>query len=481
MTQASRSSGANQLFAAVRGSARWCVRRLRPLAAPFLHRFQARMGTAIQQSGMPGDIARLSNKIDLLTAAIARMERQASVDKIGLDRFEALRLGIPALQVTTRRIEEAIAHEAQRLTLVQEAMCRVELPLVTRVEEIGRMTAEILERDGPPALVAQLEEIGRVAAQLHARDVTPALVAQVEDVQRMTAKLVDRNTDLPLAAAVAGIERLAAQLVNRNVIPSPDGDYAVRTPNGYVIVPGFDIGLVVYLAEGDGHEIGTVAVLVSLLDAGDTAVDIGAHVGMMAVPMARRIGPSGRLFAFEPSPETATRLRRTLALNGLDGPVQVLEQAVGDQPGQALLHFGANTSTNSLLPPPGMTGGAGVTVEVVRLDAAILAGQSVAVVKMDVEGAELGVLAGMPRLLADNPDLIVVAEFDNAHLRRTGKTAQAWLGAFAVAGLDTAFAIGAQDGICRRVSTEDLAALDGTVNLVLARGTAPRLARLRMG
>ncbi|WP_158537201.1 FkbM family methyltransferase [Humitalea rosea] len=470
--------------------------RLRPLAAPFLLRFQARMGTAIQQSGLSdditrltgglsADIARLTSQIEAVAHAISHMQRSVerleTRGEIASDRFEALRLGIPDLRVTTRRIEEAIAHEAQRLTLVQEAMCRVELPLVTRVEEIGRMTAQLVERDRVPAMAAQVEEIQRLTAQLVERDRAPAMAAQVEEIQRLTSELVNRNTDLPLAAAVAGIERMTAKLVNRNAIPLPEGDFAVRSPHGYVIVPGFDIGLVVYLAEGDGHEIGTVAVLVSLLDAGDTAVDIGAHVGMMAMPMARRIGASGLLYAFEPSPETAARLRRTLAFNGLDGQVRVVEQAVGDQPGQALLHFGSNTSTNSLLPAPGTAGGAGVTVEVVRLDAAIPAGLPVAVVKMDVEGAELGVLAGMPRLLAENPDLIVVAEYDNAHLRRSSQTAQAWLGAFAVAGLDTALAIGDRDGICHRVTAQDLAALDGTVNLVLARGAAPRLARLRMG
>ena len=55
-------------------------------------------------------------------------------------------------------------------------------------------------------------------------------------------------------------------------------------------------------------------------------------------------------------------------------------------------------------------------------------------VKIDVEGAELDVLAGMKGLIAKNPDLAIVAEFGPEHLKRVGQTPAQWFKAFADAG-----------------------------------------------
>ncbi|HEY4442361.1 MAG TPA: FkbM family methyltransferase, partial [Candidatus Elarobacter sp.] len=59
-----------------------------------------------------------------------------------------------------------------------------------------------------------------------------------------------------------------------------------------------------------------------------------------------------------------------------------------------------------------------MTVETVRLDDAI-PDHRVDVIKIDVEGAEPVVLAGMPQILAKNPNLIVFAEFAPTHLERS--------------------------------------------------------------
>jgi hypothetical protein len=65
-------------------------------------------------------------------------------------------------------------------------------------------------------------------------------------------------------------------------------------------------------------------------------------------------------------------------------------------------------------------------------------GSRIDVVKIDAEGAELRVLSGMRRIIADNPGLVVVAEFGPSHLRVQGVSTQDWLGAFAQAGLNVA-------------------------------------------
>ena len=64
-----------------------------------------------------------------------------------------------------------------------------------------------------------------------------------------------------------------------------------------------------------------------MLRPGQVAIDIGANVGMHSVVMANRVGPTGHVVVFEPDPHPMGRLRRNMALNGIDW-VTTVEAAV---------------------------------------------------------------------------------------------------------------------------------------------------------
>jgi FkbM family methyltransferase len=55
-----------------------------------------------------------------------------------------------------------------------------------------------------------------------------------------------------------------------------------------------------------------------MLRPGQIAFDIGSNIGMHAMIMANRVGPTGRVHVFEPDPHPLGRLKANLALNGLD-------------------------------------------------------------------------------------------------------------------------------------------------------------------
>ncbi len=69
-------------------------------------------------------------------------------------------------------------------------------------------------------------------------------------------------------------------------------------------------------AQGEWGE-SVVRLLVSVLRAGDFAIDVGAHIGSFTVPLARRVGVEGRIAAFEPQLDLFQTLNANLALNGL--------------------------------------------------------------------------------------------------------------------------------------------------------------------
>ena len=143
---------------------------------------------------------------------------------------------------------------------------------------------------------------------------------------------------------------------------------------------------------------------------GDTVVDVGANIGWNAVRAARLAGPEGRVVAVEPTPDTLAVLRRNVAACGL-GTIEVAPAAAGRAAGTAELFVRGGVSAGNSLYPESRYARVTRVVEVpvVPLDALV---EGVAgLVKIDVEGAELEVLAGMERLLAA-PGLVLIVEWD---------------------------------------------------------------------
>ncbi len=206
----------------------------------------------------------------------------------------------------------------------------------------------------------------------------------------------------------------------RRVLPGR-GRRRVRSRRGFPLEVDLDDwgGQFVYLT-GE-YEEPTARVIEALLAPGDTAVDVGANFGFFTVLAGRSVGPDGRVVAFEPLPSMRRELEVNLGLNGLAN-CRVRPEAVSDRAGAARLFEGprGNPGLSSLRPLA--DSGAPLEVETVALDAALSAEERVALVKIDVEGAELRVLEGMAGLIGRwRPD--VVLEVTDRFLREMGASA----------------------------------------------------------
>ncbi len=162
-----------------------------------------------------------------------------------------------------------------------------------------------------------------------------------------------------------------------------------------------------------------VRFFLSLLEPGMTVFDVGANLGTYALLAARRVGPSGRLHAFEPGPATADRLRGNVRLNGLSNVV-VNQAAVSDRAGVITLYLQDDSDCNTL------TAGAGTPVQVPALTLDDYVGThnlgQVDVLKMDVEGAEVTALRGGGRLLAAPRAPLILLEFNPQALEKAGSS-----------------------------------------------------------
>ena len=137
---------------------------------------------------------------------------------------------------------------------------------------------------------------------------------------------------------------------------------------------------------------------------GMSAVDVGASFGVYALAMARAVGARGRVWAFEPSPEPAEHLERSLALNGC-GHVVLRREAVSDAPGRVAFRLEANSELGGIAEKPG---GMTATVDAVTLDQAFagIAGE-IDFLKIDVEGHEARALRGAAGLLDGRSPLVM--------------------------------------------------------------------------
>ena len=145
-----------------------------------------------------------------------------------------------------------------------------------------------------------------------------------------------------------------------------------------------------------------------------TVVDVGAHHGLYTLLTSVKVGPQGRVIAFEPSPRERKKLLWHLRLNHCTN-VQVESTALGSSVGQGELFVvnGRETGCNSLCPPKVSEPIKVLRVAVDTLDNYLRQQKiegGVDFIKIDVEGAELEVFKGATVLLRREPRPVILCE-----------------------------------------------------------------------
>lgn len=154
-----------------------------------------------------------------------------------------------------------------------------------------------------------------------------------------------------------------------------------------------------------------------LLACGGAVLDVGANIGTFALPLAA-LGHS--VVAVEAASDTAARLEMHVAENGLQNHVMIHQGALGPAAGYCDLRAGGDDDDSGLRTTAG-TGRVLETVSVISGDELLQRlGVTPSVVKIDVEGGELGVLEGLSQCLL-SVDAVIVEIFD-PHQLRSGRS-----------------------------------------------------------
>jgi FkbM family methyltransferase len=191
--------------------------------------------------------------------------------------------------------------------------------------------------------------------------------------------------------------------------------HLIPTRDGYMVSPRFDryvgLSLDMYGEYSDAERVA----LEAFLSPGDIVVQVGANVGALTIPLARKVGRTGKVIAFEPQDVMYRALIANSALTD-QWQVEALKVAIGSQNGLASLpEINYTTPGNfggvSLAPEP-----TNVRVQLATLDTALKTIDRCALLHIDAEGAELDVLQG-GRGFIDRTRPVLCVEVDRPEVR----------------------------------------------------------------
>jgi FkbM family methyltransferase len=188
-----------------------------------------------------------------------------------------------------------------------------------------------------------------------------------------------------------------------------------------------DDGIVNQLFYGHDWEAHELRAWSSLVRGARGVLDIGANTGVYAM-LSARLAPDARVFAFEPNPINAERLRENVELNELSGCVDIITHAVGAEAGHveftipdtgqvSLVSSAVSSFTESFA-----AGAACRTIEVEQDTVDGFLQKQTCIVdamKVDVESYELEVLRGALETLRAHRPFVMCEVFDPLELFAT--------------------------------------------------------------
>jgi FkbM family methyltransferase len=145
---------------------------------------------------------------------------------------------------------------------------------------------------------------------------------------------------------------------------------------------------------------------------GSVVIDIGAHIGLFSVIASQVTGDKGKVYAFEPAPNTFALLKKTLAINNSQ-VIEPYQKAVGKENGKITFFVsdGEADNSNSLVNYKDDRPLHGIDVEVTSVDEFVKEKKinKVDFIKIDVEGAEYDTLRGAVETLKNLRPACIVA------------------------------------------------------------------------
>lgn len=189
-----------------------------------------------------------------------------------------------------------------------------------------------------------------------------------------------------------------------------------------LLCPSDDLSVSLELAANGTFENPLTQYFLQNVKPGQTIVDVGAHIGYFSVLLGHLIGPSGKLFAYEPNPHAYAFLMDNLSINYIHDRTRAFQRAVYSRETTLTFHASKRFWGNSSIHPHAesyfrhyVDEIQTISVDTVVLDHHLCELESIDFLKMDVEGGEYQAFLGMERMVKRAK--VVIFEVNRAMLQ----------------------------------------------------------------
>jgi len=153
-----------------------------------------------------------------------------------------------------------------------------------------------------------------------------------------------------------------------------------------------------------------VNLIEKIVKKGDNVLDIGANIGFYTLILARLVGKTGRVYAFEPEKNNFNLLKKNVEISNYKNII-LINKAVSNKTGKIKLYLCQDNLADHRIYDFDNKGKV-TEVESIQLDDYFKDyKEKINFIKIDVEGAEISVLKSMENLLKKNNNLKFITEF----------------------------------------------------------------------
>jgi FkbM family methyltransferase len=221
-----------------------------------------------------------------------------------------------------------------------------------------------------------------------------------------------------------------------------------------------------------GWEPGTAMALDQHLKPGMRWIDIGANIGYFTVLGRKIVGPTGFTLAFEANPNTYSLLVDNMNLNWFWDGIKLEQKAVYHTSGMLDFVAPMKYAVNATLANKAVSSWKSAqdhvdlfSVESIRLDDYLSSDEHIDLIKIDIEGGELGAIQGAKRTLERLPNIKLMIEWSPNQMYEFGFKPLELISEIKSHG----FKVSMLEGINKKISFEDLLKINQTTMLLLYR------------
>jgi FkbM family methyltransferase len=179
-----------------------------------------------------------------------------------------------------------------------------------------------------------------------------------------------------------------------------------------------DSGIPEFLITNGSYEEVTLRKIEEILEEGNIFFDLGSNIGFFSVLASCSVGSKGKIYSFEPTPETREYLAKNIISNNIKN-VKIESLAISNVCGKAYFDVTENSECNSIIQSD-ESHSRSIEIETTSIDDYCIVNNidSVDLIKMDIEGQEYNALLGMEEINKKSNNLKIIFEFNAENIRK---------------------------------------------------------------